>query len=59
MLEQIGGECAGAIFFLPANEAMSKDDNRYRQLAGNELAKILRELPRRPLMAGEDGICLF
>jgi serine/threonine-protein kinase HipA len=57
MLEQIGGECAGAISFLP-DEASPEDDDRYRELADDELAGILRELPRRPLMAGEDGIRL-
>ena len=58
MLEQIGGECAGAISFLPEDEEIPDDDDRYRDLADAELAKILRELPRRPLMAGEDGIRL-
>lgn len=58
MLEQIGGECAGAISFLPEDEEFPDDDDRYRELADNELAKILRELPRRPLMAGQDGIRL-
>lgn len=58
MLEQIGGECAGAISFLPEDEKIPEDDDRYRDLADDELAKILRELPRRPLMAGEDGIRL-
>jgi serine/threonine-protein kinase HipA len=58
MLEHIGGECAGAISFLPEDEKLSEDDNRYRELDDEELAKILRELPRKPLMAGEDGIRL-
>ncbi len=58
MLEQIGGECAGAITFLPEDEKLPEEDDRYRELAGDELANILRELPRRPLMAGEDGIRL-
>ncbi len=58
MLEQIGGECAGAITFLPTDEAIPDDNYRYRELADDELAGILRELPRRPLMAGEDGIRL-
>lgn len=58
MLEQIGGECAGAISFLTEDTAIPADDDRYRELADDELAKILRELPRRPLMAGEDGIRL-
>lgn len=58
MLEQIGGECAGAISFLPEDEELPEDDMRYRELENDELAKILRELPRRPLLAGEDGIRL-
>jgi serine/threonine-protein kinase HipA len=58
MLEQIGGECAGAITFLPEDEEIPEDNTRYRELSGGELATILRELPRRPLMAGEDGIRL-
>jgi len=58
MLEQIGGECAGAISFLPEDEKIPEDDDRYRELDDDELAKILRELPRKPLMAGEDGIRL-
>ena len=58
MLEQIGGECAGAITFLPEDEKNPEDDDRYRELADDALASILRELPRRPLMAGADGIRL-
>jgi len=58
MLEQIGGECAGAISFLPEDEEIPENNDRYRELADDELAKVLRELPRRPLMAGEDGIRL-
>jgi len=58
MLEQIGGECAGAISFLPEDEEIPDDDDRYRKLADNELAEILHELPRRPLMAGQDDIRL-
>ncbi len=58
MLEQIGGECAGAITFLPEDQIPPEDDDRYRTLSDDELAKILRELPRKPLLAGEDGIRL-
>lgn len=58
MLEQIGGECAGAISFLPEDEEIPENDDRYRELADDELARILRELPHRPLMVGEDGIRL-
>ena len=58
MLEQIGGECAGAVTFVPAGEALPQHDDHYRTLSSPELAGILRELPRRPLLAGEDGIRL-
>jgi serine/threonine-protein kinase HipA len=58
MLEQIGGECAGAISFHAEDEIIPADARRYRELGDDELAKVLRELPRRPLMAGEDGIRL-
>ena len=58
MLAQIGGECAGAITFLPEDEKFPDDDDHYAELADHELASILRELPRRPLMAGADGIRL-
>lgn len=58
MLEQIGGECAGAVTFIPAGQELPKRDYRYRKLDGKELAGILRELPKRPLLAGEKGIRL-
>jgi serine/threonine-protein kinase HipA len=58
MLERIGGECAGAVTFVPAGEALPAPDDHYRALSAPELAGILRELPRRPLLAGETGIRL-
>ena len=58
MLEQIGGECAGAVTFLPAGQALPKREYHYRKLDAKELAGILRELPKRPLLAGEKGIRL-
>ena len=58
MLEQIGGECAGAVTFIPAGEALPERNYRYRPLSSQELAAILKELPKRPLLAGEDGIRL-
>ncbi len=58
MLEQIGGECAGAVVFLPPGESLPERNYAYRQLNNEQLAEILRQLPRRPLMAGEDGIRL-
>jgi len=58
MLEQIGGECAGAVTFIPAGQALPERNNSYRTLSSNELAAILKELPKRPLLAGEKGIRL-
>lgn len=58
MLEQIGGECAGAVIFVPAGESLPERKYGYRQLSSEQLAEILKQLPRRPLMAGEDGIRL-
>ncbi len=58
MLEQIGGECAGAVSFIPEGEILPINDYRYRTLSESELQEILELLPRRPLMAGEDGIRL-
>jgi serine/threonine-protein kinase HipA len=58
MLEQIGGECAGAITFLSTGTKLSDSTGNYRSLSSAELEKILIELPKRPLMAGESGVRL-
>lgn len=58
MLEQIGGECAGAVTFIPAGQPLPDRNYRYRQLNEEALAEILRKLPHRPLMAGEDDVRL-
>ena len=58
MLEQIGGECAGAVTFIPAGEKLPEQHYGYRTLSPAKLAAILRELPKRPLLAGDTGIRL-
>ena len=58
MLEQIGGECAGAVTFIPMGEILPERNYHYRELTEAKLVEILRMLPRRPLLAGEDGIRL-
>jgi len=58
MLEKIGGECAGAVTFIPAGQPLPESNYRYRTLSSEELAAVLRELPKRPLLAGEEGIRL-
>jgi serine/threonine-protein kinase HipA len=56
MLDQIGGECAGAITVLPDGEKPAMQNDNVRWLEASELAKVLKELPRRPLLAGEEGV---
>jgi len=58
MLEKIGGECAGAVTFLPEGEELPAREDAYKLLSADSLAEILRSLPRRPLLAGEEGIRL-
>ncbi|MGB3075289.1 MAG: type II toxin-antitoxin system HipA family toxin [Chitinophagales bacterium] len=58
MLEQIGGECAGAVTFMPEGHSIHEQDSQYRTVSNDQLVKILKELPRRPLLAGEDNIRL-
>jgi len=58
MLERIGGECAGAVTFVPAGGALPERNYGYRELSDKELGSILRELPTRPLLAGDEGIRL-
>ena len=58
LLDKIGGECAGAVTFLPAGQSPSPRSAASRRLSAAELARFLRELPRRPLLAGESGVRL-
>ncbi len=59
MLEQIGGECAGAVSLLPEDApAPTVGEARVRELSEKELEDIVEELPRRPLMAGREGLRL-
>jgi serine/threonine-protein kinase HipA len=58
MLERIGGECAGAVTFVPSGDPLPESNYSYRRLSTAELIAILKELPRRPLLAGERGVRL-
>lgn len=53
MLERIGGECAGALVFLPHGQPMSDFRDDYRRLTDQELAEVLKRLPVQPLLSGE------
>ena len=59
LLAAIGGECAGAITFVPAGGAVQAADSAdVEWLDEAQLAALLDELPRRPMLAGRDGIRL-
>jgi serine/threonine-protein kinase HipA len=59
MLERIGGECAGAVSLLPEDAPPPiMGEMRVRELSEKELENVVAELPRRPLMAGRDGLRL-
>jgi serine/threonine-protein kinase HipA len=57
LLEKIGGECAGAVSILPQG-SQPVDRSGYRELDEEAFHKMLAELPRRPLLAGDKGIRL-
>ena len=56
MLKEIGGECAGAVTFAPTGDRLPENRNSHRTLSSSELAVVLRELRKRPLLAGQEGI---
>jgi serine/threonine-protein kinase HipA len=58
MLEQIGGECPGAVTFVPTGEPLPDSTYRYRILSSEQLAGVQRALPKRSLLAGDQGIRL-
>ena len=60
LLDHIGGECAGAVTFLEPGQilpAPAQDDD-VQWLSDDEVVAILDELPRRPMLAGFDGLRL-
>ncbi len=57
LLKHLGGECAGAISILP--ESMLPEScaqYKYRSLSKEQLADLIKNIPKRPLLAGEEGI---
>lgn len=60
LLDHIGGECAGAVTFLEPGQPLSTpnpgDDVQW--LSDDEVVAMLDELPRRPMLAGKDGLRL-
>ena len=58
LLEKIGGDCAGAVSLYPQSDDVSREPGSYQQLTLADLNTIISELPRRPLLAGKQGIRL-
>lgn len=60
LLEGLGGDVAGALALWPAGQPVPTADPTGRETLLDEgrLAEILAGLPRRPLLAGEEGIRL-
>jgi serine/threonine-protein kinase HipA len=58
LLNEIGGECAGALMFLPHGTLPLEVQPVYKPITSHELESFLRELPRRPLLAKTEGVRL-
>ncbi|MDD3310727.1 type II toxin-antitoxin system HipA family toxin [Pseudodesulfovibrio sp.] len=56
-LETIGGECAGALTILPEGDRPATRPD-YAPIGKEALGELIAQLPRRPLLAGEDGFRL-
>jgi serine/threonine-protein kinase HipA len=60
LLDGIGGECAGAVSLLEPGQMPQAQDNHdlVRWLDEVELLRLLDEMPKRPMLAGEEGLRL-
>jgi serine/threonine-protein kinase HipA len=59
LLNAIGGECAGAVTFLPVDRRPpAADQGDIEWLDESQFLALLDELPRRPMLAGRDGMRL-
>lgn len=60
LLDHIGGECAGAVTFFEPGRTLPVPtrNNDVQWLSDHEVVDILDELPRRPMLAGKDGLRL-
>lgn len=60
LLDSIGGECAGAVSLLQPGQqpSMIPYEQAVRWLDDEELVAVLNELPRRPMLAGQEGLRL-
>ena len=57
LLEELGGECAGAISLLPEGR-LPTTKGSYQPLSPEDLDKMIEEMPRRPLLTAKEGLRL-
>jgi serine/threonine-protein kinase HipA len=60
LLDGIGGECAGAVMFLEQDQLPPSrvGEQSVRWLDDDALVALLNELPKRPMLAGQEGLRL-
>jgi len=59
LLDRIGGECAGAVTFLEPGQPLPRPTaGEVEWLTDEDVLALLDELPRRPMLAGKDGLRL-
>ncbi|AOG03136.1 hypothetical protein BSY19_4863 (plasmid) [Bosea sp. RAC05] len=61
LLGEIGRDCAGAVSIVAEDEPIVLEDDvpeDYQELSEADLAKLIRELPQRPLFAAEESFRL-
>lgn len=60
LLNHLGGECAGAVTFLPPGQALQAPtaEHEVQWLSDEQVLALLDELPHRPMLAGKDGLRL-
>jgi len=59
LLEFVGGECAGAVSLLTGDLPQHKADaGSVQWLSDADLAAVIDELPKRPMLAGKEGLRL-
>jgi len=57
LLEELGGECAGALSLLPDGLSPDKDGS-YEELSEEDLDQMIEEMPQKPLIAAKEGLRL-
>jgi serine/threonine-protein kinase HipA len=59
LLDRIGGECAGAVSLMPEGAPPNgSEPGAYEPIDDATLARLLADLPKRPLLAGQKGLRL-